>query len=213
MRLSGALELDLKRLATSFVIATRDNGLSESDGKDAVLTCVRSYREHMAEFSEMAALDLWYHALDRGADREHQRPRDPPPCDPRLAKARESSTSEGLFPKLVDSSSGSRSSKTSFRRSFTGKITPWRNPSGHPAGLRPVPRNPGARPSHVARPLRYQRRRDQGRRRRERRHRCSMILLTSGDGDPLILQVRRRGPRSWRPMRARASSPTTDNVS
>ena len=43
-------EWDLKRLAASFVIACRDNGLSEADAKDAVLGCVRSYREHMAEF-------------------------------------------------------------------------------------------------------------------------------------------------------------------
>ena len=57
-------EWDLKRLAASFVIASRDNGLSESDAKDAVLTCVRSYREHMAEFSEMNVLDLWYFAID-----------------------------------------------------------------------------------------------------------------------------------------------------
>ncbi len=46
-------EWDLKRLAASFVIACRDNGLSESDARDAVLTCVRSYREHMAEFYKM----------------------------------------------------------------------------------------------------------------------------------------------------------------
>ncbi|MGA7415474.1 MAG: DUF2252 domain-containing protein, partial [Bryobacteraceae bacterium] len=101
-------EWDLKRLAASFVIACRDNGLPESDAKDAVRACVRSYREHMAEFSEMKVLDLWYFAVEaemliasvtdatirRGAIRN-------------LAKARESSTSEGLFPKLVDDSDGS----------------------------------------------------------------------------------------------------------
>ena len=100
-------EWDLKRLAASFVIACRDNGLSESDAKDAALTCVRSYREHMAEFSEMNVLDLWYHAIevetlistieDPGIRRRAIK---------RLAKARESSTSEGIFPKLVDDSGG-----------------------------------------------------------------------------------------------------------
>jgi uncharacterized protein (DUF2252 family) len=101
-------EWDIKRLAASFVIGCRDNGLSESVARDAVLTCVRSYREHMAEFSEMKVLDLWYFAVDvetmiagvkhagirRGAVKN-------------LAKARESSTSEGLFPKLIDDSYGS----------------------------------------------------------------------------------------------------------
>ena len=102
-------EWDLKRLATSFVIACRDNGLSESVAKDAALSCVSSYREHMAEFAEMKVLDLWYFAVEaemlissvkdagirRGAIKN-------------LAKARASSTSEGLFPKLIDNSNGSQ---------------------------------------------------------------------------------------------------------
>jgi uncharacterized protein (DUF2252 family) len=101
-------EWDLKRLAASFVIACRDNGLSESDAKDAVLTCVRSYREHMDEFGEMKALDLWYFALEAemlisGIKDSAIRRR----VIKRLSKARESSTSEGLFPKLVDHSGGS----------------------------------------------------------------------------------------------------------
>ena len=101
-------EWDLKRLAASFVIACRDNGLSESTAEDAVLTCVRSYREHMAEFAEMKVLDLWYFAVeaemliasvkDAGIRRGAMK---------NLAKARESSTSEGLFPKLVSDSGGS----------------------------------------------------------------------------------------------------------
>ncbi len=101
-------EWDLKRLATSFVIACRDNGLRESDAKDAVLTCVRSYREHMAEFAEMKVLDLWYFALEAnsllsGIKDSSLRQRG----IKRLAEARESSTSEGLFPKLVGEAGGS----------------------------------------------------------------------------------------------------------
>jgi len=57
-------EWDLKRLAASFVVASRNNSLSDSIAKDAVLACVRSYREHMAEFSKMNPLDLWYFAVD-----------------------------------------------------------------------------------------------------------------------------------------------------
>ena len=100
-------EWDLKRLAASVVVACRDNGLSESVAKDAVLGCVRSYRERMAEFSEMKVLDLWYFALEANMmlasikdSAIRQR------AMKRLAKARESSTSEGLFPKLVDDSVG-----------------------------------------------------------------------------------------------------------
>ena len=101
-------EWDLKRLAASFVIACRDNGLSESVAKDSALGCARSYREHMAEFSKMAVLDLWYFALESEMlittiDDPAIRRR----VIKRLAKARESSTSEGIFPKLVDESSRS----------------------------------------------------------------------------------------------------------
>src|SRR5499426_1951978 len=57
-------EWDVKRLAASFVVACRNNGFSEDCARDAVLSCVRSYREHMAEFSELTTLELWYQALD-----------------------------------------------------------------------------------------------------------------------------------------------------
>jgi uncharacterized protein (DUF2252 family) len=46
-------EWDVKRLAASFVVACRDNGLSDADAKDVATTCVRAYRKSTAEFSEM----------------------------------------------------------------------------------------------------------------------------------------------------------------
>src|ERR1019366_10248720 len=57
-------EWDVKRLAASFVIASRNNGLSDKRAREAVLACVRSYRERMAAFSCMPALDVWYHSID-----------------------------------------------------------------------------------------------------------------------------------------------------
>ncbi len=120
-------EWDLKRLATSFVIACRDNGLSESVAEEAVLGCVCSYRERMAEFSEMKVLDLWYSAVDAegvisGIKDAAIRRR----VIKRLANARESSTSEGLFPKLTDTSNGSAVIKDTLPSIFHWK--------GHVAG-------------------------------------------------------------------------------
>lgn len=101
-------EWDLKRLSASFVIACRDNGISESDAKDAVLTCVRSYRERMAEFSKMKPLDLWYFTIDVNTlIADIKDPAIRRRAIKRLAQARESSTSEGLFPKLVEGAGGS----------------------------------------------------------------------------------------------------------
>ncbi len=185
-------EWDLKRLATSFVIACRDNGLSEADGKNAALTCVRSYREHMAEFSEMNPLDLWYFALEaemmiasirdktirRGAIK-------------RLSKARESSTSEGLFPKLVDTSGGAQMIKDQLPGIFHWKDhVPGQI---HPDVLLPFEQYRGTlNPAHRTLLDRYEI--------RDAAVKvvgvgsvgtaCFMVLLTSSNGEPLILQVK-----------------------
>ncbi|WP_220377318.1 DUF2252 domain-containing protein [Paraburkholderia sp. BL27I4N3] len=98
-------EWDVKRLAASFVLACRENSLSESTARDTVLTCVRSYREHMAEFSGMTSLDRWYFALDAGrllstiADPAIRRG-----AIRGLEKERETSLAEDIFPKLVEGS-------------------------------------------------------------------------------------------------------------
>jgi uncharacterized protein (DUF2252 family) len=57
-------EWDVKHLAASFVVACRDNGVSDAAAKDVVMTCVRTYRESMAEFNQMKSLELWYYALE-----------------------------------------------------------------------------------------------------------------------------------------------------
>jgi uncharacterized protein (DUF2252 family) len=57
-------EWDLKRLAASFAVACRANGLDKDVAEDAMLTGARSYREHMTEYSSMPALDLWYASLE-----------------------------------------------------------------------------------------------------------------------------------------------------
>ena len=57
-------EWDVKRLAASFVLACRDNGFRQADARDAALSCVRSYREHMAVLSEMRALEVWHQSID-----------------------------------------------------------------------------------------------------------------------------------------------------
>jgi uncharacterized protein (DUF2252 family) len=95
-------EWDVKRLAASFVLACRNNGYSDDCARDAALTCVRTYREHMAEFSEMRALDVWYESIDLAAliptiQDEEARKR----AQRRLGKARDRSILEHDFPELV----------------------------------------------------------------------------------------------------------------
>jgi uncharacterized protein (DUF2252 family) len=61
--LPGPWEWDLKRLAASFVFAARANGFSVADQRESALACVRSYREHMAEYGDMPVLEVWYARL------------------------------------------------------------------------------------------------------------------------------------------------------
>lgn len=60
----GPWEWDLKRLAVSVEICGRANKIRPKDRRDAVLQCVRTYRERMKWFSEMDYLDAWYEHLD-----------------------------------------------------------------------------------------------------------------------------------------------------
>jgi uncharacterized protein (DUF2252 family) len=95
-------EWDIKRLAASFVVACRDNGLRADVGEESTLRCVRSYRESMAEFSQMKTLEVFHQAvwardivsaLPRAArDRVMKR----------IAKEQMKSRGEEMFPKLVE---------------------------------------------------------------------------------------------------------------
>jgi uncharacterized protein (DUF2252 family) len=62
--LPGPWEWDVKRLAASFVIASRHNGFKRGEARDVALACARSYRERTARFSQMPALDVWYERID-----------------------------------------------------------------------------------------------------------------------------------------------------
>ena len=96
-------EWDVKRLAASFVLACRNNGFSEDCARDAALACVRSYRERMAEFSQMRVLDIWYARIDLEdliptiQDKETRKR-----LRKRLTKARHRSVLEHDFPKLAE---------------------------------------------------------------------------------------------------------------
>lgn len=95
-------EWDVKRLAASFVIASRHNGIAVAEARESAATAVRSYRENMARYAKMRVLDVWYSHLDVEDMIEHleskeakQRVRE------RLDQARERDVAEHDYPKLV----------------------------------------------------------------------------------------------------------------
>jgi uncharacterized protein (DUF2252 family) len=96
-------EWDVKRLAASFVVGCRDNGLKPGVAEEAALACVAAYRESMAELAEMKTLELWYRSL--GLDELVEAIEDPALRRrglARLQKERAKSIAEDVFPKLVE---------------------------------------------------------------------------------------------------------------
>src|SRR6185437_10992544 len=57
-------EWDVKRLAASIVIAARHLDLLDSEAAKAAMESVCSYRERMADYASMRALDVWYDRID-----------------------------------------------------------------------------------------------------------------------------------------------------
>jgi uncharacterized protein (DUF2252 family) len=58
--LPGPWEWDVKRLAASFVVAGRENGFDAAACREGARASAASYRQRMAEFSQMGELEVWY---------------------------------------------------------------------------------------------------------------------------------------------------------
>ena len=95
-------EWDLKRLAASFVVACRDRGLKKVTAKDVATTCVRTYRESMAEFSQLKTLELWYRALSAEELMDGLPSKLRKRGLKRIEKEKAKSRGEEMFPKLVE---------------------------------------------------------------------------------------------------------------
>jgi uncharacterized protein (DUF2252 family) len=62
--LPGPWEWDLERLAASFEIAGRENGLGRKQRAAAVRTAASTYRDSMRAFASQRNLEVWYARLD-----------------------------------------------------------------------------------------------------------------------------------------------------
>ena len=59
----GPFEWDVKRLAASFAVASRDRGFDERRRRRIITEVVHSYRTAMASFAAMWNFDVWYARL------------------------------------------------------------------------------------------------------------------------------------------------------
>ncbi|MFA9439136.1 DUF2252 domain-containing protein [Uliginosibacterium sp. sgz301328] len=60
----GPWEWDVKRLATSFVLAGRSNGFNDENCEEAAWAMAAAYREWMGRYALMPILDAWYDSID-----------------------------------------------------------------------------------------------------------------------------------------------------
>lgn len=107
--LPGPWEWDIKRLSASFIVACRNNNLNNEVGRESVLECVRSYRENMAVFSKMSTLDLWQFSLS--AEMMIAKLKDPGiihRAKKRLAKEKARSIAEEIFPQIMEGADKSK---------------------------------------------------------------------------------------------------------
>jgi len=103
--LPGPWEWDVKRLAASIVVAGRTMGFTRDMNRQAVLGCVRSYRQRMWKYGEMRYIDVWYARIDPESVRRFVRRSDRSYVDKELEKARRSS-SLTIFPRLTRQMNG-----------------------------------------------------------------------------------------------------------
>lgn len=95
-------EWDVKRLTASFVVAGRSNGFAPADCRETAWLAAQSYRQRMAEYAGMPVLQVWNDALDfqtiaeNMADKEMRRF-----YTKKLAGAAEKSAHEKEFAKLT----------------------------------------------------------------------------------------------------------------
>lgn len=101
--LPGPWEWDVKRLAASVVIAAQHLRLADSDAAKVATDTVCSYRERMANYASMRALEVWYDCIDlQRASREFPAEEDRERLERRVEQARKKSAPETLFPKLAE---------------------------------------------------------------------------------------------------------------
>src|SRR6266849_3322345 len=95
-------EWDVKRLAASVVLASREIGMGGERCGDAVLKMAESYRQHMREYARMRALEVWYSHMDAEVFIEEAKT---PAARKRWQQVEEEArlqTAEHIFPKIAD---------------------------------------------------------------------------------------------------------------
>ena len=101
-------EWDIKRLATSFVVAAEDSRLSKASAQRIAKTCVQSYRENMRMYSKQSPLEVWYGHLDLAKFAKEAPNKTTKLHRESLIKKAEKQVAEYLFPKITTEINGDK---------------------------------------------------------------------------------------------------------
>ena len=99
-------EWDVKRLAASIVLASREFGLGGGRCGDAVLKMAESYRRHMRAYAHMRALEVWYSHMDAEVFIEEAKAAAATKRWEQVEQEARLQTAEHIFPKIADEING-----------------------------------------------------------------------------------------------------------
>ena len=191
-------EWDVKRLAASIVLASRELGLNRKRCDDAVVTMAESYRERMREYGHMRALEVWYSHMDAEVFMEEAKTVAARKRWEQVESKARLETAEHIFPKVANVKNGRT------------RIV------DHPP-LVYHPRSSDVEVKHVAQKFQEYRETLPAERRviLDRYHildvarkvvgvgsvgtRCGVALLMAGEHDPMLLQIKEALPSVLEP--------------
>jgi uncharacterized protein (DUF2252 family) len=101
-------EWDIKRLATSFVVAAEDSQLSKASAQRIAKACAQSYRENMRAYSKQSPLEVWYGHLDLEKFAKEAPNKTTKLYRESLLKKAEKQVTENLFPKITTEINGDK---------------------------------------------------------------------------------------------------------
>ena len=101
-------EWDIKRLATSFVVAAEDRKLSKASAQRIAKACAQSYRENMRAYSKQSPLEIWYGQLELAKFAKEAPNKTARLRRERLIRKAEKQVAEYLFPKITSEVNGDK---------------------------------------------------------------------------------------------------------
>jgi len=106
--LNAPWEWDVKRLAASIVLAARARDMRECDCEDAARIAAESYRNHMRDYAQMRAIDVWYSHLDASILVDESKDKSARRRWLGVEEAAMSQTPAGVLPRITKVSNGQR---------------------------------------------------------------------------------------------------------